>query len=157
MGCVIGADVGSQSIKAVVTDDRGRELATASAPCTMRHPAGGWAEQGPHDWTLGLAQAVRAACQLAGIGRAGEEIRVVGGGARSPLWLQIKAAVRGECATATGAAMLAGGFADLGEAAERCVHLAPEPVPPRPETAESYEAAYRAYRRLFDGVEGALT
>jgi sugar (pentulose or hexulose) kinase len=31
MGCVIGADVGSQSIKAVVTGDQGRELATASA------------------------------------------------------------------------------------------------------------------------------
>jgi xylulokinase len=83
--------------------------------------------------------------------------------------LQIKAdvtgrpvrAVRGECATGTGAAMLAGVaagcFDDLGQAAAACVRLAPEPVRPRPETAETYEAAYRAYRRLFDGVEGALT
>ena len=47
MGCVIGVDVGSQSVKAVVADEEGTALATASAPCTMRHPAGGWAEQDP--------------------------------------------------------------------------------------------------------------
>ena len=31
MGCVIGVDVGSQSVKAVVADAEGRALATASA------------------------------------------------------------------------------------------------------------------------------
>src|SRR3954454_19306052 len=61
MGCVIGVDVGSQSVKAVVADDQGRALATASAPCTMHHPAGGWAEQDPADWTPALIAVVRAA------------------------------------------------------------------------------------------------
>jgi xylulokinase len=99
----------------------------------------------------------------------GEEIRVVGGGARSALWLQIKAditrqpvrPVLGDCATSMGGAMLAGVgagcFADLAQAAERAVELAAEPVLPRAETAAVYEDAYRAYRRLFDGVEGTLS
>jgi len=103
------------------------------------------------------------------MGLGGEELRVVGGGARSPLWLQIKAdvtghpvrAVRGDHATSAGAAMLAGvaagWFADLEEAAARIVRLAEEPVHPRAATAEIYQEAYRAYRRLFDGVEQALS
>jgi xylulokinase len=102
------------------------------------------------------------------LGLAGEEIRVVGGGARSALWLQIKADVTGrtvravmsECATSTGAAMLAGvadgAFRDLGEAADASVELAPDPVLPRPQHADTYAEAYAAYRRLFDGVEGSL-
>jgi xylulokinase len=69
--------------------------------------------------------------------------------------------VRGDHATSAGAAMLAGvaaGFsADLQDAADRTVRLADDPVAPRPATAEVYEEGYRAYRRLFDGVEGALS
>jgi len=37
------------------------------------------------------------------------------------------------------------------------VRLAPEEVARRPETADTYEQAYTLYRRLFDGVEEALT
>ncbi len=124
-----------------------------------------------------LARAVLEGCayglrdivdRFAALDLAGEEIRVVGGGARSPLWLQIKADVTGrpvrpvlsECATSTGAAMLAGvaagNFADLAEAAEQSVELAGEPILPQPETSEAYDEAYHAYRRLFDGVEGSL-
>jgi xylulokinase len=76
MGCVIGVDVGSQSVKAVVADDEGRALATASAPCTMHHPAGGWAEQDPADWTRALVSAVRQARTGAGLGR--DDITMVG-------------------------------------------------------------------------------
>jgi xylulokinase len=124
-----------------------------------------------------LARAVLEGCafalrdivdRFAALGLAGEEIRVVGSGARSPLWLQIKADVSGrpvrpvlgDCATSAGAAMLAGVaagyFSDLAEAAARCVHVAAEPILPRPEVAGTYEASYSAYRRLFDGVEEAL-
>jgi xylulokinase len=107
--------------------------------------------------------------RFAALGLAGEEIRVVGGGARSPLWLQIKAdvtgrpvrPVHGDCATSGGAAMLAavaaGHFSDLREAAARTVRLAEEPIMPRPETVPIYHDAYHAYRSLFDGVERALS
>jgi hypothetical protein len=50
----------------------------------------------------------------------------------------------------------AGFFTDLSDAVARTVQLADEPVVPQPENAELYADAYGAYRRLFDGVEGAL-
>src|SRR3954469_15395292 len=68
MPCVIGADVGSQSVKAVVADEDGTALATASAPCAMSHPAGGWAEQDPDHWLDALAVAVREARARAELG-----------------------------------------------------------------------------------------
>ena len=97
------------------------------------------------------------------------EIRVVGGGARSREWLQVKADVTGrpvravqvEEATALGAALLAavacGTFADLDQAVKACVVTADEPIRPRAEPRRAvYADAYGRYRALFDGVEGAL-
>ena len=125
-----------------------------------------------------MARAVLEGCAYAlkdiiarfdALGIGGEEIRVVGGGARSRLWLQIKAdvtgrpvrPVHGDHATSMGAAMLAavaaGYFRDLDEAAARSVRLADEAIVPQPQTAEVYAQAYGAYRRLFDGVESALS
>jgi xylulokinase len=103
--------------------------------------------------------------RLDALGVGGEEIRVVGGGARSTLWLQIKADVTGrptrrvlgDCATSTGAAMLAGvaagAFADLEAAVGACVELDPVPVLPDAGTAAVYEESYAAYRSLFDAVQ----
>ena len=59
--------------------------------------------------------------------------------------------------TAAQAGVAAGSFADLDEASAQTVRLADQPVLPQPGTAEVYEEAYRAYRRLFDGVEQALS
>jgi xylulokinase len=125
-----------------------------------------------------LARAVLEGCayalrdiveRFAAMGIDGDEIRVVGGGARSRTWLQIKAdvtgrpmrALHGTAATSTGAAMLAGiatgMFRDAAQAADCCVRVADDPVMPRPETHEIYADGYARYRSLFDGVEGALT
>jgi xylulokinase len=152
-------------------------LSGATAPRwndRMRGAFGGLALS--HDFS-NMARSVLEGCafalrdivdRLAALGLAGEELRVVGGGAQSQLWLQIKADVTGRpvrplegpFATSTGAAMLAGVaggcFRDLAEAATRCVRLAPEPVLPRPALAATYGEAYAKYRRLFDGIEGAL-
>jgi len=99
------------------------------------------------------------------MGLAGDEIRVVGGGARSPLWLQMKADVTRRVvrvlvtdeATALGAAMLAGvaagTFRDLDEAVELLTVLGPSVYEPDPRTAQSYDVAYGRYRRLFDAIE----
>lgn len=121
-----------------------------------------------------LARAVLEGCayalrdivdRLDALGVGGEEIRVVGGGARSELWLQIKADVTGrpvrrvlgDCATSTGAAMLAGvaagAFADLEAAVGACVELDPVPVLPEAGAAAVYEESYAAYRSLFDAVQ----
>jgi xylulokinase len=96
------------------------------------------------------------------------EIRVVGGGAASDTWMQIKADVTGRAvrrvlvpeATALGAALLAGVateiFTDMSDAVARTVKLADEPFVPDPTRRSLYDECYQRYRRLFDGVEGAL-
>ena len=103
--------------------------------------------------------------RLDSMGLAGDEMRVVGGGARSPLWLQMKADVTGRTvrtlatdeATAMGAAMLAavdaGIVRDLDEAVERCVQMDARAYDPDQTTARAYADAYGRYRRLFDAVE----
>jgi xylulokinase len=151
-------------------------LSGSTAPRWNDRMRGCFAGIGLHHELAHMSRAILEGCsfalrdivdRFAEMGLGGEEIRVVGGGARSPLWLQIKAdvtgrpvrVVRGET-TSAGAAMLAGVacgfFADLPEAAAQMVRIGDEPVLPRPETRECYEDAYRAYRRLYDGVEYAL-
>ncbi|MDT7579681.1 MAG: xylulokinase [Pseudonocardiales bacterium] len=124
-----------------------------------------------------LARAVVEGCcfalrditdRFATLGLDTTEIRVVGGGARSREWLQIKADVTGRPvravqtteATALGAGLLAtvacGTFTDLDEAVKTCVVTADEPIRPRAVNEDVYAEAYASYRRLFDGVEGAL-
>ncbi len=97
------------------------------------------------------------------------EIRVVGGGAASETWMQIKADVTGREvrrvlvseATALGAALLAGVatgiFPDLPHAVSRTVRVADEPFHPDPARRSLYDENYDRYRRLYDGVEGSLT
>jgi xylulokinase len=152
-------------------------LSGAWAPRWNGRMRGTFGGLGLHHNRTHLSRAVLEGCAFAlrdivdrfdAMGLGGEELRVVGGGARSALWLQIKAdvtghpmrAVKGGNATSAGAAMLAGVaagyFADLDDAASRVVRLADEPVRPSAQTEEIYEEAYRAYRRLFDGVEQAL-
>jgi xylulokinase len=70
MGYLIGADIGSQSIKVVLLDPDGATLASAGRPCAMRHPAAGWAEQDPALWRDGLAGAVRQVLATTGISAA---------------------------------------------------------------------------------------
>ena len=61
MSLVLGVDVGSQSIKAVLVDEAGDVVAAGSAALTMTHLRDGWAEQDPHTFCTALRDAVRAA------------------------------------------------------------------------------------------------
>jgi xylulokinase len=99
------------------------------------------------------------------MGLPGSEIRVVGGGARSTLWLQTKAdvcglpvrPVLGPQPTALGAAMLAavgaGRFPDAGAAARQMARLGEERYEPEPARRACYDDGYQRYRQLFDAVE----
>src|SRR5260221_4114312 len=55
----MGVDIGSQSVKALLLDPDGREVASAGHGAAMSHPASGWAEQDPAQWRDGLAATVR--------------------------------------------------------------------------------------------------
>ena len=63
MSLVLGVDVGSQSIKAVIVDDGGDVVSAGSAPLTMTHEHDGWADQDPHAYCTALRDAVRAATE----------------------------------------------------------------------------------------------
>ena len=124
-----------------------------------------------------LARAVVEGCvyglrdvttRLGALGLPVDEIRVVGGGARSDLWLQTKAdtcgvpvrAVGGDEPTALGAAMLAAVgaeiFEDAAAASAAMTVLTDRRCEPDPGRAATYEAGYHAYRAIFDAVEGLL-
>jgi xylulokinase len=151
-------------------------LSGSTAPRWNERIRGCFAGLGVHHERAHMARAILEGCsfalcdivdRFAAMGLAGEELRVVGGGARSREWLQIKADVTGrpvralaaEHATSAGAAMVAGvaagWFTDLDDAAASTVQLPQERVYPQPANAETYEDAYRAYRRLFDALEAA--
>jgi len=97
---------------------------------------------------------------LRGAGIPIKELHAVGGGARSLLWLQLKADI---CQTplrvpavtdaaCLGAALLAavgaGVYADLGTAVAQTVRLSPQVVPRR-EVVSAYDARYRLYRQVY--------
>jgi xylulokinase len=91
------------------------------------------------------------------------ELHAVGGGARSPLWLQLKADV---CRTplrvpqvteaaCLGAALLAGAAAgvypDIPAAAEQVVQFR-QRIEPRPESAAAYDRRYALYRQVYPAL-----
>jgi xylulokinase len=151
-------------------------LSGSTAPRWNARMRGCFAGLGVHHDRAHMARAILEGCsfalrdivdRFAAMGLAGDELRVVGGGARSSLWLQIKADVTGrpvralaaEHATSAGAAMVAGvaagWFKNLDEAAASTVRLPEERVYPHPASVEVYADAYRTYRRLFDALEVA--
>jgi xylulokinase len=100
---------------------------------------------------------------LAATGAPATEVRSHGGGARSPLWNQVKAdacglpvvTLEGEDAAVRGDAMLAGVatglFPDLAAASAAMVSVRAR-YEPDPATRRAYDDAYGHYLRLFDAL-----
>jgi xylulokinase len=96
-------------------------------------------------------------------------LTMVGGGAKGPLWRQIKADVTGLPVrvpasvetTATGAAILAavgaGVHASVGEAVDAFVAFLPDEHQPDPEMREAYDAAYALYRDVYFALRPVFT
>ena len=85
-----------------------------------------------------------------------EEIRIVGGGGKSPLWRSIMANVLNRPIlkfqnddSSYGSALLAGVFASHEEAVSKGLHLQ-ERVEPDPALAEVYQKQFQLYRRIHD-------
>jgi xylulokinase len=72
----LGIDIGTQSLKVVVLDERGTVLGAASVAYGVRHPRSAWAEQDADLWRKALASAVPDALQAAG--RPGSEVECIG-------------------------------------------------------------------------------
>jgi xylulokinase len=88
-------------------------------------------------------------------------LTIVGGGAKGPLWRQIKADVTGLPVrvpesvetTATGAAILAavgsGVHATVADAVKAFVSFRPDEHQPDPSARDAYHEAYRRYREVY--------
>jgi xylulokinase len=98
------------------------------------------------------------------------ELHAVGGGARSSLWLQLKADIcqvplrvpRVTEAACLGAALLAGvaagGYPDLETAVAQTVHMERR-VDPRPAGVRAYEPRFELYQQVYPaliGLHGAI-
>jgi xylulokinase len=100
---------------------------------------------------------------MRGLGTPDDDVRAVGGGARSPLWLQLQADVYGRPVRRTevdegpayGAALLggvaAGVFADVAEACER-VRLRADVTEPDPERVRRYDELHAVYATLYPAL-----
>lgn len=75
MGCVIGIDGGTESIRARVYDRDGSCLGTAATPYPTSFAAGARAEQNPEDWWNALAPAVKGA--LAEAKLSGDDVEAI--------------------------------------------------------------------------------
>jgi xylulokinase len=101
------------------------------------------------------------------LGTAADEVRATGGGARSPLWVQLQADVYGcpirrtgvDEGPAYGAALLAGVasgvFADVDEASAR-VRVRETITEPDPERAGRYDELYAIFASLYPALRDAM-
>lgn len=56
--CLVGIDVGTSAVKAILIDAEGNRLADFARPVAMSRPAAGYAEQNPNDWMDGVLAAL---------------------------------------------------------------------------------------------------
>ena len=73
----MGVDIGTQSLKALVTSDEPRPLGAAATPYAPDTPRPGWAEQAPELWDGALGITIAKA-----LGAAGCAVGEVRGGRR---------------------------------------------------------------------------
>jgi xylulokinase len=73
---LLGLDISTTASKALLVDDRGQVLATASSPHTLSTPRPLWSEQDPEEWWLAASVSIRSVLEKAGI--QGESVRAVG-------------------------------------------------------------------------------
>jgi len=109
----------------------------------------------------GIAYSLRDAMQvLAGLGVPFRDLRIIGGGAKSPLWRRIVTDVIGMPVmvpragdASFGSALIAGVgiglFPDVRTAVQRCVQYA-EPILPDPENHDRYSRYFAVYRKIHD-------
>jgi xylulokinase len=72
----LGIDVSTTGAKALVIDEKGAVLATATTPLTLQTPKPLWSEQDPQEWWAGTAKSIRQALSEAKV--QGSDVAAVG-------------------------------------------------------------------------------
>lgn len=73
---LLGIDVSTTGVKALLIDEAGQVISSATTPHSLSTPYPLWSEQSPLDWWSGVVQSIRKA--LAQTGLTGTDIRAVG-------------------------------------------------------------------------------
>ena len=73
---LLGLDLGTSAVKAVLVDEAGRAVADAAAACAVERPRPDWAEADPERWWEAVVAAVRglpaaARAEVRGLGLSG--------------------------------------------------------------------------------------
>ncbi|MEN3333246.1 MAG: xylulokinase [Blastocatellia bacterium] len=76
MTLLLGIDISTTGAKALLTDDTGRVVASASTPLVLSTPRPLWSEQNPEDWWHAITMSIRQALDEAGT--TGDEIAAIG-------------------------------------------------------------------------------
>lgn len=67
MSYVIGIDLGTSALKAVMFDGGGEKIASATAEYPMYQPHNGWAEQNPEDWWQAAVRVLKELLEKSGV------------------------------------------------------------------------------------------
>ena len=57
----LGIDVSTTGAKALLVDEKGAVVTTATTPLTLSTPKPLWSEQDPHEWWAGITKSIQAA------------------------------------------------------------------------------------------------
>ncbi len=76
MTVLLGIDVGTSGCKAVIVDEAGRVVATATRTYPLHTPHAAWAEQDPEDWWEATCASIHAVLEAADL--ASSDIASVG-------------------------------------------------------------------------------
>lgn len=90
MEYVIGCDVGSQAVKAILLSAEGQIIGETGAGYEIQYPRPTWAEQDSDDWMRGIIQAITELIKITGV--QGKQIRAIGLDAQVDGFVPVEAA-----------------------------------------------------------------
>lgn len=76
MKLFLGLDVSTTGAKALLINERGSVVSSATAPLALSAPHPLWSEQDPRDWWIGIVKSIRQALEQAGV--SGSEVTSIG-------------------------------------------------------------------------------
>jgi xylulokinase len=76
MKLFLGLDVSTTGAKALLINEKGGVVSSATAPLTLSTPHPLWSEQDPRDWWTGMAKSIRQALEQAGV--SGSAVTAIG-------------------------------------------------------------------------------
>jgi xylulokinase len=76
MKLFLGLDVSTTGAKALLINEKGGVVSSATEPLTLSAPHPLWSEQNPHDWWIGISKSIRQALEQAGV--SGSAVTAIG-------------------------------------------------------------------------------